>query len=399
MKKHFLLWDNPCQAIYMLMFVLIVVGGINVFSASYVTAREQFGSALYYLGRYFVFALLGLIFMYIFRRIGYKRLLHPRLLWLGYLVVVAMLVAVDAMGIVTKGAARWLYVGPISIQPSECAKLLIIMLAARYLGRTLEDGRRVSLFSGGGLYVVMAAVSCAVLVYKQPDLGTAAIILGLMLGVFIIAGLPKFQIFCITCLGMAGAVLGVMLFPYRLERVKVWFDPWLDEARSGYQMVQAILAIGSGGLSGTDWGHGTGKFFYLPEAHTDFAFAIFCQENGFIGALLLLFVFTLLAAAFCAITFSTRDRKGFLLAGGITFLIIGQAFANMAMVCGIFPVIGVPLIFISYGGSSMLISMIAIGLLMSVYDVEKVEAEYDAMPPEVRRQHIRFTKSSRRWRR
>ena len=155
-------------------------------------------------------------------------------------------------------------------------------------------------------------------------------------------------------------------------------------------------AIGSGGLTGTNWGHGAAKFAYLPEAHTDFAFAVFCQENGFFGALILLLVFCLLGVAFYKITISTRDQKGFLLAAGVTFLIIGQAFANMAMVCGIFPVIGVPLIFISYGGSSMIISMAAIGLLLSVYDEEEKQQLLDAEPPEKRRSDLRVV-GSRRW--
>ena len=218
-----------------------------------------------------------------------------------------------------------------------------------------------------------------------------------MLGVYIIAGVPKWQVLGI--LGGVGAlaVVGTLASSYRMERVQVWFDPWIDPRGKGYQMVQSLLAIGSGGLTGTHWGHGAGKFFYLPEAHTDFAFAIFCQENGFIGAMILLLLFALLGFAFCTITINAKDRRGFLLAGGVTFLIIGQAVANMAMVCGILPVIGVPLIFISYGGSSMVLSMAAIGLLLSVYDDEVREAEHEAMPPEQRRDNLRMVRNER-WR-
>ena len=221
------------------------------------------------------------------------------------------------------------------------------MLAAKYLGIMLRKGQRVSLFAPGDHRMVLAATLIyAVLVYKQPDLGTAAIIVTLMLGVYIIAGVPKGQLVCI--LGASGllAVVATLASSYRMERVQVWFNPWLDPRGKGYQMVQSLLAIGSGGLTGTHWGQGAGKFFYLPEAHTDFAFAIFCQENGFVGALILIILFALLGFAFCTITINAKDRRGFLLAGGVTFLIIGQAVANMAMVCGILPVIGVPLVFI-----------------------------------------------------
>ncbi len=389
MKKHFLLWDNPRQAIFMIMFILLGIGCINVFSASFIFAQDTFGNALYYLWRYLFFAAAGCIAIILIRRIGYKRLLTGKLMWLFYFVVLIMLIVVDAVGIANKGAARWLYVGPVSIQPSECAKLVIIMLCARYLGNLLRAERRISLLHGSGLKMVMATALYTLLVLKQPDLGTAAIIAGLMIGMFIIAGLPAIFAWGIVGLGLLGGAAATVLSPYRWERIKVWLDPWLDAEGSGYQMVQSLLAIGSGGLTGTNWGMGAGKFSYLPEAHTDFAFAIFCQENGLAGALLLLLLFALLACAFCQITFNTRDKKGFLLAGGITFLIIGQAVANMAMVCGILPVIGVPLIFISYGGSSMLVSMAAIGLLLSVYDEEQKRAELDALPPETRRDNLR----------
>ncbi len=397
MKTSFLkFWNNPVQLIYMVMAILLLIGCINVFSASYVMAQDMFGSGWYYLLRYFIFAGLGLLCMAIVRRVGYKIWLHKYLTWSFFLLVLAMLVLVDVLGIATKGASRWLYIGPFSVQPSEFAKLAVIMLAAKYLGRMLRRGERVSFFARGDHCLVLGATAFyALLVYKQPDLGTAAIICGLMFGVYLIAGLPAWQVLLTAGGGLLGAVIATLASPYRLGRVKVWFDPWLDQAGTGYQMVQSLLAIGSGSLFGTHWGHGAGKFFYLPEAHTDFAFAIFCQENGFVGALFIMLLFGLLGYAFCTIACSTRDPQGFLLAGGVTFLIVGQAVANMAMVCGILPVIGVPLIFISYGGSSMVLSMAAIGLLLSVYDEEMKRAQLEALPPEERRGGLRVVRSGR----
>ena len=399
MKNTFLkFWKNPCQLIYMVMVLLLFIGGTNVFSASFVTARDMTGSGVYFLKRYFIFALVGFGAMAVVRAVGYKAWLNRKPLWAFFAVVLVMLVYVDAVGIATKGASRWINLGPISLQPSEFAKLSVIMLAAKYLGGMLRRGETVSFFaSGDHRYVQLATFIYGVLVYKQPDLGTAAIIVALVLGMYIIAGLPKGQLVAILSIGLLVAVGATLSSSYRLERVQVWFDPWLDPRGKGYQMVQSLLAIGSGGLTGTQWGHGAGKFFYLPEAHTDFAFAIFCQENGFLGAMFLLLLFALLGLAFCKITINARDRRGFLLAGGVTFLIIGQAVANMAMVCGILPVIGVPLIFISYGGSSMVLSMAAIGLLLSVYDEEVKEAEQEAMPPEERRDNLRMVRNER-WR-
>lgn len=399
MKTSFLkFWNSPVQLIYMVMGILLLIGCINVFSASYVMAQDMFGNGWYYLLRYFIFAGLGLLCMTIVRRVGYKVWLRKHFTWGFFLLVFCMLVLVDVLDISTKGASRWLYIGPFSVQPSEFAKLTIIMLAAKYLGGMLRRGERISFFARGEHRMVLAATAIyAALVYKQPDLGTAAIICGLMFGVYMIAGIPGWQVLLIVGGGLFGAVVATLASPYRLERVKVWFDPWLDQAGAGYQMVQSLLAIGSGNLFGTHWGHGAGKFFYLPEAHTDFAFAIFCQENGFLGALVLMLLFALLGYAFCTITCSTRDRQGFLLAGGVTFLIIGQAVANMAMVCGLLPVIGVPLIFISYGGSSMMLSMAAIGLLLSVYDEELKQARLETLPPEERRDGLRVVRNGR-WR-
>lgn len=399
MKTSFLkFWENPVQLIYMVMALLLVIGCINVFSASYVMARDMFGSGWHYLWRYFLFTVLGIVSMLIVRSVGYKIWLHKYLVWSFFFIVLMMLLVVDMLDVSTKGASRWLYMGSFSVQPSEFAKLVIIMLAAKYFGRMMRRGERVSFLASGDHWCVLVATAIyAFLVYKQPDLGTMAIICGLLFGVYMIAGLPVWQVLLTVGGGAFGAIAATLTSPYRLERVKVWFDPWLDQAGAGYQMVQSLLAIGSGSLVGTHWGHGAGKFFYLPEAHTDFAFAIFCQENGFFGALFLMLLFGLLGCAFCTITRSTRDKQGFLLAGGITFLIIGQAVANMAMVCGLLPVIGVPLIFISYGGSSMVLSMAAIGLLLSVYDEEVKRAAEDALPPEERRDGLRVVRNER-WR-
>ena len=391
MKKRFLLWDNPRQAIFTLMAVLLLLGGINVFSAS------LYDNGLSYLLRYYLCAVLGFVGIYFIRKIGYKRLLNKRFLWICYCIVLVMLVVVHFWGAANKGATRWIYIGSFSIQPSEIAKLVLIMLSARFLGNAMKLGEKISLYKGECLLVTMATGIAAFGVLVQPDLGTAAIIAALVMGMFIVAGLPARWITTIVGVGAVGAVLLSISSEYRLQRLHVWFDPWLDPQGKGYQMVQSLLAIGSGGLTGTQWGQGAGKFFYLPEAHTDFAFAIFCQENGFIGALFLLLLFALLGFAFCTITINAKDRRGFLLAGGITFLIIGQAVANMAMVCGILPVIGVPLVFISYGGSSMVLSMAAIGLLLSVYDDEVQESEHEALPPQERRDSLRMVRNER-WR-
>ena len=402
MNKKFLIWENPKHAVITLMLVLMGIGCINVFSASFVAAEDMFGSGFHYLFRYLIFGVVGFGCMLGFSKLDYRILLNKKIVNTAFIIVAGMLILVDVIGVTNKGAARWLYLGPLSIQPSEFAKLAVIMFTARYLGRMMKNGNKISLISGDGLMATLQTVFYCLLVYKQPDLGTAAIIFALMMCIFIIAGINMGQVAAILGTAALGAVALTVAAPYRMDRIKVWFDPWLDEAGDGYQMVQSLLAIGSGSLTGTNWGQGTGKFFYLPEAHTDFAFAIFCQENGFIGAAALIVIFALLGCAFVRIAMATKDERGFLLVSGVSFLIIGQAAANMAMVCGILPVIGVPLVFISYGGTSMVVSMIAIGLALSVYNVdarrEQIEAEEAALPHDERRSNLRFVNKGR-WQR
>ena len=374
---------------------LVILSVLAVYSSTSALAYQKMhGDTAYYLGRHCVMLLAGVFTLGTFSHIRPKYFSGTAELML--VASILLLVAALVSGSSINGSSRWVRVGSLTFQPSEIAKLVLIMLSARFLGNSMKLGEKISLYKGECLLVTMATGIAAFGVLVQPDLGTAAIIAALVMGMFIVAGLPARWITTIVGVGAVGAVLLSISSEYRLQRLHVWFDPWLDPQGKGYQMVQSLLAIGSGGLTGTNWGHGAAKFAYLPEAHTDFAFAVFCQENGFFGALILLLVFCLLGVAFYKITISTRDQKGFLLAAGVTFLIIGQAFANMAMVCGIFPVIGVPLIFISYGGSSMIISMAAIGLLLSVYDEEEKQQLLDAEPPEKRRNDLRVV-GSRRW--
>ena len=369
MKKRFLIWDNPKDAIISLTLLLMLVGCINVFSASFVEARDMFEDGYYYLKRYLIFGAAGLMLMLWlgFRAPSYKTWLNDFWLKAIYFGVGSLLLLVDLIGTTNKGAQRWLYVGGISIQPSELAKIAVILLGAALLGEMLRKRQSISLLNKDTVWPFVGTVIYGILVLKQPDMGTAAIIVALMVGLYILAGLRLREV--VGLLGILGAVAvaGAIMAPYRLQRVKVWLDPWSDEANTGYQMVQSLMSIGSGGLTGLPWGQGSGKFFYLPEAHTDFAFAIFCQEWGLLGAAILISVFLLLAAVFFRIAMNTKDERGFILVSGVSLLIVGQAVANMAMVCGLLPVIGVPLSFISYGGTSMLITLASIGLVLSVY--------------------------------
>ena len=208
----------------------------------------------------------------------------------------------------------------------------------------MEQGKKPSLVN----HFSFAVVIIGLLVFKQPDMGTSAILIAIAFFLYILAGLPTLMVIGTILIGAVGAVVGVVIAPYRLNRIYVWLDPFRDPQGLGYQMVQSKVAIGSGGFGGLGPGQGLGKYFYLPEAHTDFAFP-YSVRNTVFGRVRPHCPFLMLGYVIYTVARRTRDHQGFLLVMGANFLIVGQAFANMAMVCGILPVIGVPLSFISYG--------------------------------------------------
>lgn len=374
MQKQFLFWNNPKDAILTIMGILLVMGCINVFSASFVRALDETGNGYHYFYRYLLMLSIGLfLFWLVGWKINYKTLLKfSRILCLGG---VATLVAVMFMGVVVNGSRRWIYLGSIGLQPSEFMKLFLIMLAAQHLGTRMRQAKCVSLFKSSDILPIFMAVISFLLVYKQPDLGTAAILVAMVLFIYVLAGISKFEW---TVLGMGAlGLLPVLAYgaAYRVERIKLWLDPWQDAQGGGYQIVQSLLSIGSGGWLGKTFGMGTSKFYFLPEAHTDFAFAVYCQEWGFFGAVFVLVLFAILGRAIHEVALNTTDERGFLLVCGANLLVVGQAVANMMMVSGTLPVIGVPMPFISYGGSSLFITLGAIACVVAVYREEVTQSE------------------------
>jgi len=380
--------------------ILMLLGGVNIFSASFVVADAMFNNGYHYLFRYILLGIGGLIAMFIFGwKIDYHKWLAKKH-WI-FLLVFFLLLAVDVFGKATKGAQRWLMIGSFSFQPSEFVKLAVLILGAGYLGHLMDKGLRPHLFKTKVNMAFIEACILTAMVAVQPDVGTAGIIMGLMIILYIIAGLPLKEVGVLLGAGLVVVTGAIIKAPYRLNRVLVWLNPWSDPQGNGYQAVQSFVSIGSGGWMGTSFGMGTGKFFFLPEAHTDFAFAIFCQEWGFLGALGLMILFLVLAGAIYRIGQNTTDKAGFLLVTGANFFIVGQAIANMAMVCGLLPVIGVPLSFISYGGTSLIATLTAVGLVISVYrsEVKKLK-EAELAKPSFLRSNTNIRRgsfSSRRW--
>jgi len=359
------LWVNDSEPIIVIMAILLVLGTINVFSSSFVLAVTEYEDPFYFLRKHVILVLVGLLFFVGCRHIAYE---HWRVMMLPLLIfIIGSLVAVLVFSDPVNGAKRWLGVGAFKFQPAEFAKLISLMLMAAFLANCLQRRRLSALnvvFSlQMGLILLMAF-----LVYKEPDMGTAVIIAGVPLLMAMVTVMTKHQIVGLAC--MSPFLLGglAVLQPYRLQRLLTTWDPWQDAQGVGYQTVQSLATIGSGGFTGMGFGAGVSKYQYLPEAHTDFAFAIFCQEHGYLGALMA-FVLYLALMVYCVrVANMARDLFGQILATGIMLLIVGQAVINMLMVGGMFPVVGVPLPFISYGGSSLVVTMSAMGMLTNIAD-------------------------------
>ncbi|BAL82203.1 putative stage V sporulation protein E [Selenomonas ruminantium subsp. lactilytica TAM6421] len=360
------LWNNDAEPILVIMVVLMVLGTINVFSSSFVLGTTDYNDPYHFLTRHLGVMIGGIVLFFCFRHINYRRWqsLRGLMFWviLGtFLALVGVLI--PSIGTEVNGARRWLF----GVQPAELAKLIALMLASSTLVTRIKKGKANSwgnvINPQYGLILLMA-----VLIELEPDMGTAAIVLGVPVVMAVVAGMsPKYVMVVIGALA-AVVVVAVNIQPYRMARLKVWFDPWADAQGMGYQTVQSLSTIGSGGFWGMGLGEGVSKYAYLPEAHTDFAFAIFSQEHGYMGNLLVFLLLALLVLFCVRIANRAPDEYGQILSMGIMVLIAGQAVANIMMVGGILPVVGVPLPFISYGGSSLMVTMMAMGMLMNVCD-------------------------------
>ena len=357
-KKKF--WNNDTEAVIGIMVVLIILGTINVFSSSFIIAEAEFDSPYFFLKRHIINVIIGFIAFGICFKIDYHK--WRKFIPFVLLFTLAALLLVLIIGPEVNGAKRWLPLGVTQFQPAEMSKLVSIMIMAAYLSLQVKLNREIKFITPQLVIVFLMAF----LTEQEPDMGTASIILGIPLIMLVVAGLSNEKI--LRLLGATALTTALLIWrqPYRLERLKVTYDPWSDAQNYGYQTVQSLSAIGSGELTGMGLGVGVSKYDYLPEAHTDFAFAIFCQENGFLGAIFVFLLFAALAVYAARIASRARDEYGQILSMGIMLLVVGQAVANLLMVGGMLPVVGVPLPFISYGGTSLIVTMAAVGILANI---------------------------------
>jgi cell division protein FtsW len=313
-----------------------------------------------YLKRQSVYALLGVILMVVAARFDYHRLryLAPPLLLVSLVLCAAVLV----LGPEINGARRWFVFGPASFQPSELAKLSLCVFAAVYLSRRKAPQTLGELARPIG---TITAIFCA-LILLGPDLGTTITLCGTMLAIFLVAGVPFMPLVGASVIAAGVGLLAIWVEPYRRARIFSFLDPWSDAEGSGFQIVQALIGIGSGGITGEGLGEGVQKVLYLPEAHTDMIFAVVGEELGLVGSVFVIGAFAAFAVAGFRIALRCRDPFGKLLAAGLTALVCGQAAINLAAVLGIAPLTGIPLPFVSYGGSSLVVLLCAVGILLNI---------------------------------
>jgi cell division protein FtsW len=350
--------------LYTATLCLLAAGAVMVYSAS--SAESLFqgsGDPSYYLKRYLAFGLLGLGLLHVISRHGLKviKAATPLLLIAGFALTVAVMF--PGMGVTVNGASRWLAAGPLQFQPSELLKLALVLYAAQLLAARPRCTRTLGGLAKPLLLVVAAA--CALLL-KQPDMGTAMVICFAIGTLLVAAGTP------IRLLGTIGASLAGMALlmalvePYRRERLTSFLDPFSDAGDSGFQAVQALTAIGSGGFFGVGLGESVQKIFYLPEAHTDMILAIIGEEVGLVGMLGLIALYGMIGYAGLRAAKLARDLYSKLLAAGLTSLILCQATLNFFAVLGMAPLTGVPLPFISYGSTNLIVMLAGMGLLLNV---------------------------------
>ena len=341
---------------------LLSLGVVMVFSASAVYAAELYDHAAMFLVRQLVWLVLGLAALFGMIQIDYRRLCQPAFVFPALCVVLVMLVAVLFLD-PSRSTHRWLRLAGFSLQPSELAKLALIFFLAYFLERRRHaiDDVPGTLLPAGCITLVLVG-----LVVIEPDLGTAAALSAIAASMFFVAGLRLSYLAYLASAGAVAAYFLIVRVPYRMARIRAFLDPYADPQGTGFQSIQSQLAVGSGGIAGVGFMDGKQKLFYLPEAHTDFIFAVVGEELGLLGAVAVVVLFGIIAWRGVRIALGAPDGLARQLAVGVTVMIIGQALINLSVVLGLLPTKGISLPFISYGGSGLLAMLLGIGLLLNL---------------------------------
>jgi cell division protein FtsW len=342
--------------------LLVCTSVVMVYSASAVMANEVFQNQYLFLFKQLTFALLGLLLVQLIMHVDYRRYREPTVIWTCLGVVALALVAV-LFGQARNGAHRWLNLGGLGIQPSELAKICVIMFVAALLERRMDriDEPAHALLPIGAVLTVIIG-----LILLEPDLGTAVSVVVIASVMIFAAGINYKYVAGLALTALPGLFVLVWTSEYRWRRVTAFLDPWKDPLGDGFQPIQSMIAVATGGIFGRGLMAGVQKLFYLPEPHNDFIFAVISEELGMIGGIVVLGCFCVITWRGLRTALRAPDRFGAFLAIGLTTMIAFQAFFNISVVLGVLPTKGIPLPFVSYGGSSLLINLVGMGILLNV---------------------------------
>lgn len=353
----------PDFVLFLVTLILVSVGLVMVFSASAVTSNIRFEDAYYFVRKQLIWVAIGFFGMWVAMRLNYEKLKQLGTPAILFAIFCLIILHIPGVGHEVKGSVRQISLGFVNFSPSELTKLCMALFLAANLTRHTD--RLKSFTQGLAPYLALIMVIC-LLVMWQPDLGTTLVIAGTAYCLLLAAGARWSHMGLLAGGGVAAIIVAIILAPYRMARVTAFWDPWKYATTKGFQTIQSLYALGSGGLFGVGLGRSRQKFFYLPEQHTDFIFAILGEELGYLGVLFVLTLFFIFFWRGFRIALKAPDLFGSLLAAGITMMIMIQAIINLGVVSGALPVTGIPLPFISYGGSSLSLTLVGVGLILNV---------------------------------
>ena len=351
--------------IYLFISVLIlsIFGLIMIYSSSYIWAEYKFNDAYKYVKQQGLFLIVGTILMYYISKIDYHIYEKKAMKIFGICIVLLILVLIPGIGSIRNGSRSWFGIGSFGIQPSEFAKIGLIIYVSKYLA---NNNKLIKDIKKGVLPILLVIGTFFLLIMLEPDFGTAMVIVITLVSILFISGVKLSFFIKIGIVGLLGIVALIIVAPYRMLRIVSFLNPWVDPLGSGYQIIQSLYAIGPGGLLGQGFLKSRQKQFYLPEPQTDFIFSIISEEFGFLGILIVTAFFAFIFYRIIKISLSCDNLFYKYLSFGLGFGIIIQALLNICVVIGLIPVTGVTLPFFSYGGSSLLESMISIGIILSI---------------------------------
>src|SRR6516162_10119411 len=353
---------KPDRILFLVTLLLVGFGIAMVFSSSAIVAKEKFGDPNYFSFKQLIFATLGLAVMFVVMKVDYHTYRHPAVVFSALAIVVALLVVVFFLA-AAANTHRWIQLAGFSVQPSELAKLSLIFFLSYFLEKRKGNVNDLK-YTLIPIAVIVAVL--AGLIVLQPDLGTAVSLLIISTVLLFVAGLDLRWIAAAVIFAVPTFYLLVFRVRYRRERILAFLNPWEEPLGRGFQIIQSLLSVASGGIAGLGFMEGKQKLFYLPEAHTDFIFAVVGEELGLIGTCALVCLFLVFFWRGIRTSMRAPDLFGFYLGLGITMMVCVQAFINMSVVLGLLPTKGIPLPFLSYGGSSFVVMLAAVGILLNV---------------------------------